>query len=481
MYIKGNVKKKQFIKAVFSKLKNDKNILSATFVGSFVDKYSFKNISDIDLIIIVKNLNYKTTKTLEKKLHQINCTRLLGKKKKLLINNTFGPLKFNSNKNLVVHLMIYDKEGHVDHVIKSPFTVYDWERSNIYLKKKISEIYKVGSLQFNDFLSGRRVLFNYANVIKKKKISYRKYRFFNNKYSTVKHFIRLKSRDKFEYYFHIVKNLILNFIKFYKKKNQLFFIEKEIKNLDKYFDKSFSKKYTKNINNLINAKKYKNWDISKKFDNWIVNFINDFESIILRQIDESKKIVFLRHGKTKMNNESFLGQGRNPDIDRSQIKIMNKIKYKKVYSSPLKRCSQTAQFISNNKIFYDKNLLEINYGKVEGLTIKKLKKKFPKLVYNWKNGKDPKFPLGESQADVAKRLNIFLKKIIKDHNKKTCVVTHNVFLRCLIGIFFKIKKKFWYKINIPHLVEFEFLINNNKIFSNINRKILKILFLNFVK
>jgi hypothetical protein len=135
-------------------------------------------------------------------------------------------------------------------------------------------------LQFNDFLSARRGLFNYANDIKKKKISYRKYRFFNNKYSTVKHFIRLKSRDKFEYYFHIVKNLILNFIKFYKNKNQLFFIEKEIKNLDKYFDKSFSKKYTKNINNLINAKKYKNWDISKKFDNWIVNFINDFEFFI---------------------------------------------------------------------------------------------------------------------------------------------------------------------------------------------------------
>ena len=136
MYIKGNVKKKKFIKAVFSKLKNDENILSATFVGSFVDKYSFKNISDIDLIIIVKNLNYKTTKILEKKLHQINCTRLLGIKKKLLINNTFGPLKFNSNTNLVIHLMIYDKEGHVDHVIKSPFTVYDWERSNIFSKKK---------------------------------------------------------------------------------------------------------------------------------------------------------------------------------------------------------------------------------------------------------------------------------------------------------------------------------------------------------
>ena len=147
---------------------------------------------------------------------------MLGEKKKLLINNTFGPLKFNSSKYLVIHLMLYDKGGHIDHAIKSPFTVYDWERSNIYLKKKISEIYKVGSLQLNDFLSARRGLFNYANDIKIKKISFRKYRFFKNKYSTEKHFIRLQSRgDKYEYYFHIVKNLILNYIKFHKKNGKL--------------------------------------------------------------------------------------------------------------------------------------------------------------------------------------------------------------------------------------------------------------------
>ena len=67
MYIKGNVKKKKFVKAIFSKFKSDKNILSATFVGSFVDKYSLKNISDIDLIIIVENLNYKIKESLEKR------------------------------------------------------------------------------------------------------------------------------------------------------------------------------------------------------------------------------------------------------------------------------------------------------------------------------------------------------------------------------------------------------------------------------
>ena len=167
-------------------------------------------------------------------------------------------------------------------------------------------------------------MFNYANDIKLKKISYRKYKFFKNKYSTDKHFIRLQRRDKCEYYFHIVKNLILNFIKFNKKKNKLFFIEKEVNNLDKYFGKSFSIKHIKNINNLIYAKKKKNWDISKNIDNWIINFLKDFQSIIIRQIDKSKKIVFLRHGKTKMNDGTFLGQNRNPDINISQTKFKRK-------------------------------------------------------------------------------------------------------------------------------------------------------------
>ena len=142
MYIKGNVKKKNFVKAIFSKFKSDKNILSATFVGSFVDKYSLKNISDIDLIIIVENLNYKIKESLEKKIYQINFNRLLGEKKKLLINNTFGPLKFNSNKNLVIHLMVYDRKGHIDHVIKSPFTVYDWKEAIFILRKKFLKFIK---------------------------------------------------------------------------------------------------------------------------------------------------------------------------------------------------------------------------------------------------------------------------------------------------------------------------------------------------
>ena len=60
------------------------------------------------------------------------------------------------------------------------------------------------------------------------KISYREYKIFK-KYTTVSKNIHLSDRDKFEFYFHIIKNLILNFIKFVDKRNKLYLIKMIIK------------------------------------------------------------------------------------------------------------------------------------------------------------------------------------------------------------------------------------------------------------
>ena len=63
--------------------------------------------------------------------------------------------------------------------------------------------------------------------------------------------------------------------------------------------------------------------------------------------------------------------------------------------------------------------------------------------------------------------------------KRSCIVTHNVFIRCLIGESFNIDKKDWFKINIPHLLPLEFVVLNNRLYPNISRSNLKILFSNF--
>ena len=95
----------------------------------------------------------------------------------MIINSSFGPIKFYKENTIVFHLMIYDLKSHIDHTIKSPFTCYDWERSKVYLGKSLRELSPVFNLQFRDFSEARRGVFEYLKDLSKNKISYREYSF----------------------------------------------------------------------------------------------------------------------------------------------------------------------------------------------------------------------------------------------------------------------------------------------------------------
>ena len=152
-----------------------------------------------------------------------------------------------------------------------------------------------------------------------------------------------------------------------------------------------------------------------------------------------------------------------------------KVKFEKVFSSPSLRCIQTSKFYSK-KILINKFLNEINYGDIEGLTIKNLKITHPNIIKAWKNNKDIKFPNGESLGDVNRRVKNFLNFLIKQKKipkeKKFMVVTHNVFLRCLVGSYFDIPIFEWYKIDIKYGAEFNFIFNK-RLFIDISRTKLK--------
>ena len=162
--------KKKLINQFIVQLKKNNEIENLTFVGSFVDKNSDEKINDIDLIVITNRLNKKTFYKYIKEVSSINLKKFSSKINKIKINSTFGPLKFNYLKNeIVIHLMIYDLKGHIDHCIKSPFTVYDWERSKSYFKNKLNDLFPVGTLQLRDFFESRRGINNYLTDLKKKK------------------------------------------------------------------------------------------------------------------------------------------------------------------------------------------------------------------------------------------------------------------------------------------------------------------------
>jgi hypothetical protein len=131
------LKKELLKKIVFKNIKIDPNVTSVTFVGSFITNNNINFISDVDVVVIVKKFDKKVFDKINNKIKKIKPSKIGLTGYKIKINNTFGPLKYKSDTDVVVHLMIYDKNGHIDHVIKSPFTCYDWERSLVFNGKRL--------------------------------------------------------------------------------------------------------------------------------------------------------------------------------------------------------------------------------------------------------------------------------------------------------------------------------------------------------
>ena len=455
--IKSKIKNK-----IIDSISNNKSIISLTFVGSFEQATDLNFISDIDIIIIVDKLNVinytKITQSFKKiKIKDIGLTNY-----NLKFNFSFGPLKLNDKNTVVFHIMIYDIIGHRKHVIESPFTCLDWEFFDAAYGKNIREIYSAQGVQINHLINSRRSLFSYLQDFENNHISYREYEIINGELIEITKKFLINERHKIEFAFHIIKFILLNLYKILNQNNSRMSVLDLILEYNK-LDKIFLP-HTKFLMELYNCKYNQTvspiliYDKLKKFIETITNWIKNLNI---------KTVTFYRHAKTDYNDGTFLGQNRNPSI-LTPISIHDDNFYNTIYTSTLLRTMETAKFLKYKNLKQSKLLDEINYGKVEGMNINTLPKKYPKLVQLWASGKDPKFPNGESQKDVLLRLKTFLETNLKTNNN--AVVTHNVVMRALIGNTFLIPIKDWYKINIEHIEPNNFYIYNNKIIPNLTEK-----------
>ncbi len=456
-----------------------KGVISVTLVGSFWEQNKLSNFSDLDIVIILDEFNKKSYDNCINALLKTNLKKFNLGKLKIKINPTFGPLKFDDDNSIVFHTMIYSKMSHISHVIRSPFTCYDWERSNNYMGLSLKDIFPVGQIQLIDFFNSRRGALNYLNNLKKNFISYQKYEFRNNNFILKSKLFNINKKHKFEFSYHLCKFLLINFHKFEYQKNiipnkkQLFLLFKKIfKKSHKYYYDNYVFLENCKMNKIKNTK----IDITKFSTKFITKFI-----LFLSKYKEYEEITFLRHAKTSLNDGSFLGIGRNPSImDNRKIKndlrILSKKRIKIIYTSKLKRAYETANLISS-RYYLSSDLVEKNYGKAEGLNYDRLKDLFPSIIKKWNNKIDEKFPSGENDFDVLKRIKkfkkIFLFGISKSKKKGiSIIITHNALLRCLIGNDFKIPQYMWYKINIEHITPLNYILKNNKIIPNIDRNVI---------
>ena len=469
--------KKSLKSKIFDKILEIDEIISITIVGSFIDKDDLSGISDIDIVVICNILNEKIFNKCINSFKKLNLDECGIKNYDLEINSTFGPLKFDNPNTVVLHLMVYDIKGHQNHVNKSPFTCYDWERSNDFVGLHLKEIFPVGAIQLRDFKEARRSTENYLADLKNNTISYRKYEFDRNKAIQVKKNMPMDSKHKGEYAYHIIKNLISNYIKFRLNINQLISKGEINTFLLSSLNEQNRKYHSEKFMLISKIKEDKKDNFPDDTTEWAEEFINEFRTTFLKKWENAVKISFFRHFKTSYNDGSYFGQGRNPSVEHQTISQDKLEEPNIIYTSPLRRCIQSANIIYKNpNLIHDDRLLEFNYGDAEGLKYQEFRNQYPEIISEWEDGKDPHFPKGENTSQVLSRLISFLdelsKTLSKNHFDKVSIFTHNGILRCLIGKFFQFEKKDYFKISIPHGVPIEFLYFNGQYYPNISKNIL---------
>ena len=457
--------KEQIKNEILKSVSNFDCIVSTTIVGSFIDSVGIDGISDIDIIIIVDDLTKKVFDEINSSFNSIKSSHIGLEGYDIIINNTFGPLKFNSDKNVVFHLMVYDIEGHINHVEQSPFTCFSWEEYKPIKGLSLNEIYPVVNLQLNDIIESRRGILSYIDDIENGVITYRRYEFNNNNLLIIKDKFNLDSIHKLEYSYHISFHLLNNLRKiltneFRSLKNEElleFYIDNKILTKESlmFFEKLFLWKKNGGNPPPNTLKRVK-------------VFINDFFSIVEQIKSRSIKISFIRHERTKLNDGSFLGIKRDPSILNISKKI-TEYNYQIGYHSELKRSKETIKYFKTNRLIENSLLNEIDYGLVEGLTINQLIDQYPKIIKSWKNGKDPKFPNGESQKDVLKRITEFLNNNL-NLNFNSLVITHLVVLRMILFYYLNIDFKNLFKIKIRPLEGFDIFKFNNYFMSEITQE-----------
>ena len=184
------------------------------------------------------------------------------------------------------------------------------------------------------------------------------------------------------------------------------------------------------------------------------------------------KIYFLRHTTLDIADNIFYGQ---TDVDVSsnfinEVKIIKKkiegedlnLKKTLVISSPLKRCVKLATAL-NVSFKIDPRIKELDLGDWEMKLMSSIEKS---EIEKWQdNLMEYKVPNGESNKNFLKRLNRFLKDILK-FKQDVLLVAHAGSINGMISIltkepFDKLVKNYWEKIKHGSLTSIK--LNEKKV------------------
>ena len=459
------------VERIFSAVERMPEVVSATIAGSFSDGAELAAISDIDTIIVVKRLDAAGFAAMQWEFTRALEPLLAKEGFHLRINPTLGPLKFNDERTAVLHLMVYTCQTHRDHAIKSPFTCLDWQRSQLWRKSPLQQIYPVFGLQPHHFISSRRGASDYLRDLLANVITYRELQFDQGHCREAKCQKPMSVRDRHEFAYHVIRFLMQNFLKLVRRHNHSYDGEEL---LEPYFAlfpvgaDTFVPFY-RELRRIKRETRFTG-EVAGLIET-TTDFVTAFESQFREAFEQQavRHLVF-RHAATTQNRENgfdtvFLGRS-DPDLsDRSGAlpalehlaEAVERNPIQRAFSSPLKRAGSSLRLLAERspnipEPVIDNRLREIDYAACEGLTVRECREQFPDLFSAWARSEDPEFPGGgENTAAVGQRVQNFSETRWAYGCDPSITCTHNVVLRTLVGRLLSLPRADWHRIRIGHL------------------------------
>lgn len=152
-------------------------------------------------------------------------------------------------------------------------------------------------------------------------------------------------------------------------------------------------------------------------------------------------LYIIRHGETDLNSKHVL-QGRSDhELNAKGMEQGKKagtwlrkeqILFTKVYSSPLKRAVQTAEYVANDiEIVTDERLIEMDYGPYEGMSLLKPNKEVLKFFSDFANNPAPDGM--EQLSDIVARTGDFVESIRDECSLENVLIsTHAIAMKGIL-------------------------------------------------
>lgn len=170
------------------------------------------------------------------------------------------------------------------------------------------------------------------------------------------------------------------------------------------------------------------------------------------------RIILVRHGQTVWHSDGIERAEGRAEVDLDEVGVrqagataarLSQWEISAVYSSPLKRALSTAGILGARRGLTpqpEPGLIDIDYGKWQGMTHQEAKADDPRLYDLWlKRPHLVAFPNGESLNDVRKRAVSGIEALVPKCDGKTVVlVSHKVVIKLLLCHFLDLDDShFW--------------------------------------